>query len=56
VDVVGAESIEQSLKATGYGGTIVVVGLLSKDPFKPVNIMTDVLYGVKTGKRRCDCQ
>ncbi|KAK4574434.1 hypothetical protein LTR86_001275 [Recurvomyces mirabilis] len=48
VDVVGAESIEQTLKSTSFGGVVVVVGLLSQDPNFKVDIMTDILYGSKT--------
>lgn len=48
VDVVGAASIEQSLKATRYGGAVVSVGLLSEDPTQKINIMQDVLFGAKT--------
>lgn len=47
VDVVGAESIEQSIKVTRYGGAVVSVGLLSKDPNLKVDIMPDVLFGAK---------
>ena len=50
VDVVGAESIEQTLKCLTFGGTVCIVGILSKDPFQPVNIMTDILYGARKGK------
>ncbi|KAK6393751.1 hypothetical protein LTR65_002128 [Meristemomyces frigidus] len=48
VDVVGAGSIEQTLKATRFGGAVVLVGLLSKDPNIKVNVMQDILYGSKT--------
>ncbi|KAK3670158.1 hypothetical protein LTR78_009914 [Recurvomyces mirabilis] len=48
VDVVGAESIEQTLKSTSFGGVVVVVGLLSQEPNFKVDIMTDILYGSKT--------
>ncbi|KAK5123865.1 hypothetical protein LTR85_002061 [Meristemomyces frigidus] len=48
VDVVGAGSIEQTLKATRFGGAVVLVGLLCDDPDQKVNIMQDILYGAKT--------
>ncbi|KAI7160657.1 hypothetical protein KC349_g3368 [Hortaea werneckii] len=48
VDVVGAGSIEESIKATQYGGAVVSVGLLSEDPSMKVDIMSDVLFGAKT--------
>ncbi|KAI6897904.1 hypothetical protein KC318_g6316 [Hortaea werneckii] len=48
VDVVGAGSIEQSIKATRYGGAVVSVGILSEDPSMKVDIMSDVLFGAKT--------
>ena len=50
VEVVGAESIEQTLKCTAFAGTVCLVGMLSRDPAKPVNIMGDILFGAKTGK------
>ena len=50
VDVVGAQSIEQTLKATAYNGLVTILGMLSEDPEKPVNIMSDILFGAKTGK------
>lgn len=48
LDVVGAQSMEQTIKATTFGGKIIVTGLLSKDPNQKIDIMTDVLYGAKT--------
>ncbi|KAI6823208.1 hypothetical protein KC340_g11872 [Hortaea werneckii] len=48
VDVVGAGSIEESIKATRYGGAVVSVGILSEDPSMKVDIMSDVLFGAKT--------
>ena len=50
VDVVGAQSIEQTIKATRFGGAIILVGLLSSDPNLKVNIMQDILYGAKLCK------
>lgn len=50
LDVVGAQSMEQTIKATKFGGTVIVTGLLSKDPNQKIDIMTDILYGAKTGK------
>nr|POE65098.1 zinc-type alcohol dehydrogenase-like protein [Quercus suber] len=51
VDVVGAESIKQSLRALRHGGHIVVIGNLSKDPSLAVDIMHDILYGAKTSQQ-----
>lgn len=48
LDVVGAQSIEQTIKATAFGGSIIITGLLSKDPNQKVDIMQDILYGAKT--------
>lgn len=48
LDVVGAESIEQTIKATAFRGKIIVTGLLSKNPNQKVDIMTDILYGAKS--------
>ena len=53
LDVVGAESMEQTVKATAFKGSIIVTGMLSKDPNLKVDIMTDVLYGAKTST--CPC-
>ena len=50
VDIVGAEAIEQTLKASAFGGLVCLVGMLSQNPVKPVNIMNDILYGAKTSK------
>lgn len=50
LEVVGAESMEQTIKATAFKGTIVVVGMLSKNPNQKIDIMTDVLFGAKTSK------
>jgi NADPH:quinone reductase-like Zn-dependent oxidoreductase len=48
IEVVGADTIKQSLAATRHGGHIVLVGILSTNPNRPVDIMPDVLYGAKT--------
>ncbi|TKA76183.1 hypothetical protein B0A55_03087 [Friedmanniomyces simplex] len=49
LDVVGADSIEQAVKATRFGGGVVtLLGLLSEDPTKKVDIMQDLLFGAKT--------
>ena len=50
LDVVGAQSIEQTIKATAFQGRIIVTGVLSKDPNQKVDIMTDMLYGAKSSK------
>ncbi|KAK3624300.1 hypothetical protein LTR56_021121 [Elasticomyces elasticus] len=48
LDVVGADSIEQTIKATRFGGAIAILGLLSADPTKKVDIIQDLLFGAKT--------
>ena len=48
LDVVGAQSIEQTLKATRFGGAVVLLGLLSEDPNVKVSIMQEMLFGAKT--------
>ena len=50
VDVVGAQSIKQTLKATAYDGLVCLVGMLSEDPNLPVDIMSSLLFGSKTSK------
>ena len=50
VDVVGAQSIEQTLKCTAFGGLVCLVGMLSENPRMPVNVMADLLFGAKTSK------
>jgi NADPH:quinone reductase-like Zn-dependent oxidoreductase len=50
VDVVGAGDIEETLRCTAFGGMVINVGLLGKEDQKRVNIMTQILYGAKTGK------
>lgn len=55
VDVVGAESMEKTLKCTSFGGTVCVDGVLSSDPFKPVNIVAEIMYGAKTSKQMRGC-
>ena len=52
VDVVGAASIEKTIKCTARCGFIAIVGLLSKDPRMPVNIVNEILFGSKTCMRR----
>ena len=44
VEVVGADSIEQSVRATRWGGSVELVGVLSKDPSKPVDILNELLF------------
>ena len=48
LDVVGAGSIEQTVKATRHGGAIVVTGRLSDDPSQKVDIINPLLFGAKT--------
>lgn len=50
VEVVGAESIAQSIQATRQGGHISLVGMLSKNPNQPVNIMHPLLFKAQTSK------
>lgn len=50
LDVVGAESMEQTVKATAFRGKIIVTGMLSKNPNHKVDILTDVLFGAKSSK------
>jgi NADPH:quinone reductase-like Zn-dependent oxidoreductase len=50
IDCVGAQTIEQLLKATRVGGHIVALGILSEKPDLPVDIMQDIFYGGKTGE------
>ena len=42
--------MENNIKSTRFAGIVVHVGMLSEDPEKPVNIMTNILFGAKTGK------
>jgi len=46
IEVGGAQTIEQSLKATKQGGLISVIGILSES--KKVDIIPSLLYGAKT--------
>jgi len=48
LDVVGAGSIEQTIKATRFGGFITILGLLTDEPTKKVDVVQDLLYGSKT--------
>ena len=48
VDVGGAQTVEQSLKATRQGGTVVMVGLLT--PSAPSDLVPLLLFGAKTRK------
>ena len=50
LDVVGAQAIEQTLRCTAFAGLVCLLGMLSEDPAKPVNIMGDILFGAKTRK------
>ena len=46
VEVAGAATIEQSLKATRQGGTVVVIGILTAS--KQADLVPAILYGAKT--------
>lgn len=48
VDVVGAESLGQTLKSTAFGGIACLVGVLGEEGNHPVDIAADVLFGAKT--------
>lgn len=48
VEVGGAQTIEQSLKATRQGGVVSVVGILSET--KKFDIVPALLFGAKIGK------
>lgn len=50
VEVVGAESIGQSIQATRQGGQVSLVGMLSKNPNQPVDIMHPLLFKAQTSK------
>jgi NADPH:quinone reductase-like Zn-dependent oxidoreductase len=51
IEVGGAATIEQSLKATRQGGTIVVIGILTAS--KQVDLVPAILFGAKTGVLHC---
>ena len=48
LDVGGAGTIEQSLKAVRTGGLVSVAGILT--PAKEIDIVPAILYGAKTGE------
>ena len=48
VDVGGAGTIEQSLKAVRHGGMVVVLGILTQA--KSVDLVPAILFGAKTGE------
>lgn len=48
IDVGGAGTIQQSLKATRFGGTVIVIGILT--PSQQADLVPDILYGAKTGR------
>jgi NADPH:quinone reductase-like Zn-dependent oxidoreductase len=47
IEVGGAATIEQSLKATRQGGTLVVIGILTAS--KQMDLVPAILFGAKTG-------
>jgi NADPH:quinone reductase-like Zn-dependent oxidoreductase len=47
IEVGGAATIEQSLKATRQGGTVVVIGILTAS--KQMDLVPAILFGAKTG-------
>jgi NADPH:quinone reductase-like Zn-dependent oxidoreductase len=51
IEVGGAATIEQSLKATRQGGTIVIIGVLTAS--KQTDLVPAILFGAKTGMLRC---
>ncbi|KAI4258666.1 MAG: hypothetical protein L6R42_004958 [Xanthoria sp. 1 TBL-2021] len=48
VEIGGAQSIEQSVRATKQGGLISLVGILSED--RALNLIGPILFGAKTGE------
>ncbi|TVY14070.1 Zinc-type alcohol dehydrogenase-like protein [Lachnellula arida] len=48
IDVAGAQTVEQSLKATRQGGTVVMIGFLTES--KPSDLVPLLLFGAKTLK------
>lgn len=48
VDVAGAESIEQSIKASRFGGTIAMVGFMT--PSKETDLIFPIIFGAKHRK------
>ena len=48
LDVVGAGTIEDSLRSLRQGGLVSVVGILS--PAKEIDIVPAILFGAKTGE------
>ena len=51
VEVGGAATIEQSLRATRQGGTVVVIGILTAS--KQMDLVPAILFGAKTGMLHC---
>jgi NADPH:quinone reductase-like Zn-dependent oxidoreductase len=48
VEVGGAGTIQQSLKATRFTGTVAIIGILT--PSEKTDLVQDILYGAKTGE------
>lgn len=48
VEIAGAESIEQSIKASRFGGTIAMVGFMT--PSKRTNLILPIIFGAKHRK------
>lgn len=48
VEVGGAGTVQQSLKATRFGGTVAVIGILTQN--QHVDLVPGILYGAKNGK------
>jgi NADPH:quinone reductase-like Zn-dependent oxidoreductase len=51
VEVGGAGTIQQSLKATRFAGTVVIIGILTAS--QGMDLVPDILYGAKKGKPYC---
>jgi len=50
MEVAGAQTVEQSLKAVRQGGTVVMIGFLTES--KPSDLIPALLFGAKTCKLR----
>ncbi|GAB7353670.1 hypothetical protein MBLNU459_g4076t1 [Dothideomycetes sp. NU459] len=48
IEVSGADTIEQAIKATRFAGLVTVVGLLSESRPPATDLITAILYGAKT--------
>ena len=51
VEVGGGGTIQQSLKATRFAGTVVIIGILTAS--QGMDLVPDILFGAKKGKPYC---